>query len=265
MMKISIITTLITFISNLVIAQVYTNQQTLYSIHVGDSFKIYISTPKKYNTANTYHVVYYCDANLKSGKAIREAINAESAASKIQNTIFVGIGHIGNYHVLRRRDYILPSINGKDTLPQSKNYGQTENFYQFLKQELMPLIQSSYKVNNSSIFGHSLGGLFAFYCLFKNENLFENYYALSPALWIDKYSIYKFNRIDKQVNTTNNLYFSTGGLETMNHIKKGTDEMNEFLKSKIYDNLSFVYKVHDGKTHNSQVPLSIDYLLNHLP
>ncbi|MBP6431085.1 MAG: alpha/beta hydrolase [Ferruginibacter sp.] len=251
-------------ISNFVLAQITTTQQILCSSQVNDSFEIYISTPKNYNAANTYNVVYYCDANLKSGKLLRETINQKEVSTKIQNTIFVGVGHIGNYHVLRRRDFILPSINNNDTIPQSKNYGQTENFYQFLKLELKPLIQSSYHVKNSSIFGHSLGGLFTFYCLFKNENLFTNYYALSPALWIDKYNIYEFNKLQKSLNSTSTLYLSAGGLETMNHIKKGADDMNEFLTFKKYNNLNFVYEVHSGKTHNSQVAVSITYLLNHL-
>jgi hypothetical protein len=51
--------------------------------------------------------------------------------------VFAGIGHFDNYHVLRRRDFITPFIkNQNDSLiSDDKNYGQTENFYLFLKKE----------------------------------------------------------------------------------------------------------------------------------
>jgi ferri-bacillibactin esterase len=234
-----------------------------YSEKVKDSFEIYVSVPNKIDINKTYDVIYYCDANLKSGRKLRELITKIKYATKVNNTIFVGVGHIGNFHDLRRRDYILPQIRNGDTAGRSVNYGQIENFYQFLKTELIPKINSVYKTNpdNNSIFGHSLGGLFVFYCLFKNENLFENYYALSPALWIDNYSIYNFNKLTKENMIKRNLYFSTGGFEIMNHIKKGTNRMENFLNAKKYENLNYKYVIHKGQTHNSQVEKSIDYIL----
>jgi uncharacterized protein len=247
-------------------AQVNTQITTIFSKRVNDSFELYVTTSQSFNKEKAYNVVYYCDANLKSGKQLREQINLPQNSKAIENTLFVGVGHIGNFHVLRRRDFILPEIKNGDTIGSSPNYGQTENFYQFLKQELIPTINSTYKTNtdNNSIFGHSLGGLFAFYCLFKNETVFKSYYALSPALWIDHYSIYNFNKLSAKNNTAKNIYFSAGGLEIMNHIKKGTDEMKGFLNEKKYSNINFSYEIHKNRTHNSQVELSIGYMLKSL-
>ncbi|HMD00856.1 MAG TPA: alpha/beta hydrolase-fold protein [Ferruginibacter sp.] len=244
-------------------AQTSTTMTKFYSTNVGDSFEIYISTPLKADRTKVYDVIYYCDANLKSGKKLREMINDPSYADKVGKTIFVGIGHIGNYHVLRRRDFILPEIKNGDTSGLSKNYGQAEHFYQFLKMELIPMINTKYRTNtsNNSILGHSLGGLFAFYCLFKNESLFKNFYALSPALWTDRYVIYDFNKLDRGIKQDVNLYFSTGSLELLNYIKAGADAMDKFLNEKKYERLHFKYEIHDGKSHNSQVEVSLDHIL----
>lgn len=235
----------------------------VYSVEVKDSFEIYINAPKKIDTGKQLSVFYYMDANLKSGKKLREFIAKPEFSGKVDKTIFVGIGHIGNFHVLRRRDFILPGINNGDTAGVSANYGQTENFYQFLKTELIPIIDSTYKTNtsNNSILGHSLGGLFAFYCLFKNDTIFKNYYALSPSLWIDNYSIYKFNRLTAGSLNKKNLYFSCGSLEIFNRIKAGTNEMDLFLQKQNYPGLSYKYEIHGGKTHNSQVEKSLDFIL----
>lgn len=243
-------------------AQYKTIMHKMYSQNVKDSFEIYVSVPEKYSAGKKYDVVYYCDANLKSGKELREQVEPNE---KLGKTIFVGIGHIGNYHVLRRRDFILPFINKNDTVPKSDDYGHVKDFYNFLTKELSASIESSYHCSNKrTILGHSLGGLFAFYCLFQNEEFFTNYIALSPALWIDDYSIYDFNKISTGLSHKTYLYFSAGSQETLNKILAGTNKMDEFLKIKSYSNLSYEYEVHKGKTHNSQVPESLKHILDKL-
>ena len=234
-----------------------------YSRNVGDSFEIYISLPKIFDSNNIYNVVYYCDANLKSGKHLRDLLDEGNYPDRLNNIIFVGIGHIGNYHVLRRRDFILPTINGKDTLGLDAQYGQTQKFYSFLRNELIPVINSRFRTNadSNSIIGHSLGGLFVFYCLFKSDGLFAKYFALSPALWIDNYSIYKFNRIDSGFNRKKYLYFAAGSRETLNRILKGTNNVKQFLDQKHYKNLIYDYDVWSGETHNSEVPLALEKML----
>jgi predicted alpha/beta superfamily hydrolase len=244
-------------------SQYKTAMHTMYSQNVKDSFEIYISQPADYSKDKSYDIVYYCDANLKSGKELRKQI---SSASYIKsNKIFVGIGHIGDYHQLRRRDFILPFISKTDTVPKSSEYGHIKDFYLFLTGELIPSIQTSYKISGkNTIIGHSLGGLFVVYCLFQNEKYFTDYIALSPALWIDGYSVYNFNKISTRLNQKSYLYLSAGSQETINRILPGANAMNNFLKEKSYVNLEVEYKVHSGKTHNSQVPLSLKYILQKL-
>ena len=251
-------------VSKFMFAQTVTDISVIYSKNVKDSFDLFITTPAVMDNNRSYDVIYYCDANLKSGRKMRELIRSAVFAGKAGHTIFVGIGQRGNFHVLRRRDFILPVIKGTDTAGRSAEYGQIENFYQFLKKELIPQINITYKTNsaNNAVVGHSLGGLFAFYCLFKNETVFKHYYALSPALWIDRYSIYHFNKLTGNNKVDKDLYFSAGGMEVMNHIKKGTRQMKDFLDQRKYPELRYIYAVHAGKTHNSQVELSLRYILS---
>jgi len=244
-------------------AQFSTAMKIEFSKNVGDSFEIYTSIPPSFNVKQTYSVVYYCDANLKSGQHLRQLLSTGQYDGHLQNKIFIGIGHIGNFHVLRRRDFILPSINGTDTVGRNKNYGQTEKFYLFLKDELVPTVNLKFKTNadSSSIIGHSLGGLFAFFCLFKGDNLFEKYFALSPALWIDNYSIYNFNKIAGRLPGKKYLYFVSGSKETFNKILAGTNDAKLFLDKMKYPGLNYDYDIIKNKTHNSQVPISLDKIL----
>lgn len=260
-----VVTILFVYSYSLCAAQYTTAMHTVYSQHIKDSFEIYISKPTNYSSEKKYDVIYYCDANLKSGKELRKQITDDEKLSKKGNYLFVGIGHIGDYHVLRRRDFILPFINNGDTVPKSAEYGHVKDFYQFLTTELIPSIESTFLCSKKrTILGHSLGGLFAFYCLFQNDKTFTNYIALSPALWIDNYSIYKFNKLKTSLPQNSYLYLSAGAQETINRILTGANAMDKFLREKKYNKLSYEFQIHPGKTHNTQVPESLKYILQHL-
>jgi uncharacterized protein len=243
-------------------AQFKTSVKRIYSTNVKDSFDIYTSLPVDYSAKKKYDVVFYCDANLKSGIELRRQVKENKQLTERGNYIFIGIGHIGNYHVLRRRDFILPFIFKGDTIPKSSQYGHIKDFYNFLVAELVTSVESSFNCTGKrTVIGHSLGGLFVFYCLLRNEMVFTNYIALSPALWIDKYRIYDFNNLKDALQVKSYLYLSAGSNEKLNQILSGTEKMNEFLQVKKYSNLLFEYKVHPGKTHNSQVRESFKYVL----
>ena len=231
----------------------------IHSEYVKDSFEVYINLPNDFNQDEKYDVFYYLDANLKSGKKLRQFIQDSVLNKKSCKTIYVGIGHIGNYRVRRRRDFVVPKIENNDTVNISENFGQIDKFYMFLKAELIPTISNRYNTNkdDNTIFGHSFGGLFTIYCLFKNDTLFKNFYSLSPSLWINDYSIYDFNHLPNSSFDNRNLFLSAGSKETVNKIKSGANDFEAFIKKKQYPYLKFRYMLYQGETHNSQVIHSI--------
>ena len=245
-----------------------TTRVTLSSIHVKDSFDIHISFPVGYDSANgKLPVIYYMDANLKSGNKLREIVDGFNKTGKPINAILVGVGHFHNYRVLRRRDFITPFIkNGQDSLiSDEKNFGQSENFYLFLKKELIPFIEQNYKASpqNRTYIGHSLSGLFAFYCLLKKDRLFETHISLSPALWINYDNIYEFEKKYRKDSASLHatMHLVVGSQEKLNYILDGGRKMNKFLTDHPYDSLNFTYKEFEGETHNSEVPLALEMLL----
>jgi uncharacterized protein len=240
---------------------------TFHSTFVKDSFDVYVSLPEGYeNSDGSFHTIYYMDANLKSGKAMRQAILTHRQKGAAINAIFVGVGHFSNYRVLRRRDLITPFVAApNDSLvSDEENFGHCEEFYSFLQQELIPAIEQQYRCNRDRSFvGHSLGGLFAFYCLFKKEHLFRNHVALSPALWINYNNIYSFERkyhsYSHSLDAT--LYLCTGTKETFNKILRGGRDMKDSLEKRNYANLTFNYKEFEGESHNSEVPKALEMIL----
>jgi hypothetical protein len=59
-----------------------------------------------------------------------------------------------------------------------------------------------------------------------------------------------------------NLYFSVGGLEVLNNIIAGTNQMNDHLSSHKYEHLKYLYHIHPNTTHHSQIERSFDYILS---
>ena len=112
----------------------------------------------------------------------------------------VGIGYQSddykNILVLRARDLTssAPASANPQTSVQSNNneslYGGAELFYEFITNELIPNLSTTYKIdkNNTAIYGHSVGGLFATEVLLKYPHSFSRFIISSPSLWWNKNS-----------------------------------------------------------------------------
>lgn len=237
----------------------------IYSENVKDSFELYIDLPPNYQMDSTkYSVVFYMDANLKMGKEIRRQIKLEVNKQNLEYVIFVGIGHIGPYRKLRRRDFIPPVMN-LGIIKESKDeyFGHADQFYEFLTLELIPYVNKKYPNNKRySYIGHSFSGLFAFYCLFKDPTLFKNHIALSPSLWTNHNNFYEYERFysTRNYSLPTNLYHACGTGEWTNKVLSTSRDMSRILNERNYSGFKYNYVEHKGKNHNGVVPVSLEFV-----
>lgn len=243
--------------------------QVIWSEMVKDSFEIYIDLPHGFRADGNNSVVFYTDANLRIGREVRREMNMKRNKSKLDNVIFVGIGHIGDYMQLRRRDFIPTRIQDSTVDHyEDKYFGHADDFYAFLTDELIPAINKDYPNNGRyTLIGHSLGGLFAFHCLMKPKPVFINYIALSPSFWINynnfflqEDDFYKSN--DRKFNAT--LYHACGTLEWHNKILRGSRRMKDVMDKRAYPGLNYIYMEHQGKGHNNMVAVSLEYVFREI-
>lgn len=172
------------------------NQQE-YQISVALSFHYHE------HTAKTYPVIYVLDANLFFGMVV-EMVRAMSIrvpfCNELPDAIIVGIGYpvngaLAESHAqvmhLRMRDFLpLRDEDGETFIqemfpvPQRVTSGGGRQFLQFIQRELIPLMESAYRVetNDRTLMGHSWGGLFALYALFQQPQLFQRYVVVSPDM-----------------------------------------------------------------------------------
>ncbi len=125
----------------------------------------------------------------------------------IPRSILVGIGNVD-----RRHDFTFPTSvpEDREMYPTS---GGSEKFITFIQYELIPLINSEFRTNDSRmIIAQSLGALLLTEMLFKKPYLFNQYVIVSPSLWWDNGSLLRLDdqtlNLDLLANTC--VYLAVG-------------------------------------------------------
>ena len=226
-----------------------TKVEYLTSESIADSFRIFISIPNGYkDNDKKYPVLYVLDGDIAYGMAASIARYLE-VGGNIPELIIVGIGY-GSIDKLsgskRSRDYIPIAIGG------------AENFLIFLKDELIPYVDSNYRTipGDRTINGYSIGGLFALYTLFTQPETFNRYIIGSPYLLWDDYSIYNYekNSPEKIGDRKINLFISVGSEESDEKYFNPIDELVTKIQERNYSGVILESKVFDGSTHLTGPP-----------
>jgi len=173
-------------------------QWTIESQITNRTYQIQVSFPREYDTVSVpYQAVYLLDANGQFGmttEIVRNLTYFDADSSR--GLIVVGVGYpVGAfYNALGVRvldltphsdatwDSILVAV-APEVHPVVS--GDAAGFLDFLSRELIPRVESDYRVDGSTrtVIGHSLGGLFALYALLEQPEAFQQYLVISPSLW----------------------------------------------------------------------------------
>jgi tetratricopeptide (TPR) repeat protein len=143
--------------------------------------------------------------------------------------IIVGITNTDRTRDLTPTNASMPQPGGRvQPFPTS---GGADKFLKFIETELIPNIESKYRVQPYRIFaGHSFGGLFAIHTMLSRPDLFNAYIAVSPSLnWDGEYELKRaeeFFKSHKEWKKT--LYLSLGN--EPGDIQTSFNRFNEILK-----------------------------------
>ena len=137
-----------------------TQVKVFHSQIIADDFYLFISFPDDYDQSDKkYPVLYLLDGDVTFGMATSIARYLQFG-NKIPELIIVGIGYgtlkksEGN---MKSRDYTISPKRGRSET------GGAPKFREFLKEELIPYIEVTYRAtpDERTISGYSLGSLFA--------------------------------------------------------------------------------------------------------
>lgn len=238
----------------------------------GEKYKIFIARQK--NVARYDRVVFMVDANaqfpiLLNSYAKIYANGAKQnvkAVPKLSKTVLiVGIGYDSPlaYDIKRRTRDLTPAASGEEYA----NGGGAAEFYDFVKDELFPLVEKKYSTAKSDkiYFGHSFGGLFGIYALLRDDGIFDEFFIASPSLWWGESQLIR-DALDEgklRSNLKAKFIMLVAGSSEM---RKGkTDkagilkvaDLAEILKTK---GLSCEFKLYEGASHGEVIPLALQDL-----
>ena len=254
-----------------------TEKRMLHSKIVEQDFEIYISLPYKYFMSDTtYPVLYSLDANVKFGMMSNVVNNLGTLTRDIPDIIVVGIAYpiegIADWAALRKRDttptskpeydkqwadYLNKATGRDDIVVQS---GGADKFLAFILDELIPFVESNYRVssNDRALHGTSSGGLFTLYALFQQPETFQRYFAGSPSIKWDEPYMYKLENdfAASHKDLPVKLFMCVGGLESESYINN-MEKMAQQLLSRNYPSLELETFVFENETHGTTGPASI--------
>ncbi|MBX7152032.1 prolyl oligopeptidase family serine peptidase [bacterium] len=234
----------------------FVNQNAEYylfnSKEVKDTFNLYVKLPASYTSSNsTYPVFYVLDGDIAYFVACGVTPHL-LLGGHIPEIIIVGIGY-GSLNSgpggknNRMRDYSPTQI------PEDQRTGKAGQFLAFLKKELIPFVDKNYRTDkkNRVIEGHSMGGLFATYVLFRETGLFNKYIISSPTVSWDNKAIFK----DEETYSQNNaelkadVFISFGSDEGENFHPENVKAMITKITGRNYSELKLTTRVFDKGGH----------------
>ncbi|HEY8141371.1 MAG TPA: alpha/beta hydrolase-fold protein [Kofleriaceae bacterium] len=162
---------------------------TIQSKVMGEERTILVRTPPGYEAGSgKYPVLYMTDGDRNIGHT---AATAEFLAQngRAPEMIVVGISNTDRTRDLTPSRASFNEAGREIPFPTS---GGADKFLDFIEKEVIPLVESKYRVQPYRVFaGHSFGGLFAIHAFSTRPELFNAYIAVAPSLQWDKEMVVK--------------------------------------------------------------------------
>lgn len=157
---------------------------SIYSESLGEErqFSVYLPPSHKDSSlSEKYPVLYVLDGewyfNLCAG-----IVEYSKGSFKMPEIIIIGVANVD-----RIRDFTPSKSNQNmfgETINGLSNSGGGDHFISFLREELIPHIDSTYRAMNFRLLaGHSFGGLLANEIFTTDNQLFNAYLLIDPSLW----------------------------------------------------------------------------------
>lgn len=231
------------------------------------SYVINVILPKSYSETDgiKYPVLYVLDGRYSTTSfySINETFTL-GGAKEIKEVIYVSIdanvASEADWLTSRYTDLTPSSSPVSDTaianffkLPVSPS-GGAQAFLATIEKDVIPLIEQKYKTAERGIFGHSLGGLFAAYCLLTKPELFQKYAMNSPSIWWNNVEMVALadSMAKHHPNIKASIFISTGSLEG-DFMNVPVNQLIRHLKDK-FSHLTITTKIFEEETHLSVVP-----------
>jgi predicted alpha/beta superfamily hydrolase len=219
---------------------------SIYSNALKEQRKIMVYLPQSFAISSDakYPVLYLLDGDIYfySLSGIVKQLSSFGATG-CPESIIIAIPNTN-----RNRD-----LTPYDPADNTYNLSGIEVFTDFIKNELIPFVDSKYPtLQHRTLIGHSLGGSFVISTLINHNDLFTNYLAIDPGLKFHNYRFFNqaIKKIEEKDYQGKSLFLTVAntmpeGMDTLTALKDTT-----WITATIRSNLNFATAI-DGFTSNN--------------
>ncbi|WP_323744650.1 alpha/beta hydrolase [Thermaerobacillus caldiproteolyticus] len=250
-----------------------TEQRVMHSRAGNREYRIFVAKPDGEPPPSGFPVIYLLDANAVFGTMV-EAMRVQACRPEktgVFPAVIVGIGYPTEmpFAPARFYDFTLPvSAAELPSRPDGTAWpelGGAEVFLKFIEEELKPEIECEFKIDSErqTLFGHSLGGLFALHVLFTKPTAFRTYIAGSPSIHWNKRLLLEaeqqfVSRLERETLNVE-ILLAVGELEKSHksRINDNAKELAERLSAFADRGVYVEFKEFEGEGHVSVLPALI--------
>lgn len=218
----------------------------------GETYQLLVHFPDQYDPAKTYDVLYVLDGLDGFPMAIScLGILHGECDRNYTEPLLIAISDgtlIGKPGNKRDRDFTPTAFK---TSWGSSGGGGGPAFLRFIEQEVIPLVEKTYRVTKKrSLYGYSYGGLFTSYVLLTKPHLFTQLLIGSPSLFADDGVVLRklepaYAQTKKDLPA--DVWLSVGASDE--YLVDDTKKLAETLKSRNYPFLNLHYALLPGLNH----------------
>jgi predicted alpha/beta superfamily hydrolase len=243
----------------------------------GAAYRIGVGLPRSYGeTDRAYPVLYVLDGDDHFPTMLDVALS-RALVAEVAEVIIVGIGYPEGTEIaagaMRRihefssarwdtDSELFREFEAMMTLTGLRfSYGGADAELAFVVDELQPEIAARYRVDpaDSALFGHSAGGNFVGYALFRRPGAFAKYIAASPSFCFNDWQVLRLEEehAERHDDLPVTLYLAAGADEAQQYaqlpIASGTVLLAEALQRRRYPGLRLTCELLTGKRHHTAV------------
>jgi predicted alpha/beta superfamily hydrolase len=258
-----------------------TEDHVLHSEHVGQDFHLWIGRPVAGFAPSKAPPVplWVLDGDLFFGTAVETTRLMHQLYGELPPILVIGVAYgMDDPRVqgeLRTRDFtptadarwleggLSANPDWQPVLPEGRRMGRADAFLRFLVDEARPYVEDRFEAawDRSTLFGSSMGGLFAAWAALTEPAAFRHVIAVSPSLWWDDAAVLKLEEklAGERDDLSGRLFLGVGGLEEPEHLPflaryrliSNVRTLAERLESRGYPSLDVRAQVLEGEAHTS--------------
>ena len=248
---------------------------SIYDEELSKQFTVHVTLPPDYDKNRTYPVFFLTDGIWRFGNCpeLRKCMENGEAASVILVSLYYSYDVTDPDQEMRYEDLVI----------------NRELLLDFITDNLMPYLCENYSIDcgNSTLYGHSDGGVFAHYALFNSDRYenqpFAHYIIGSPAFWglyhenqymgISNDNVLKdYDYFDRNETLKKSVFLCAGSQEDPDYADRyregddttleGVAKLKERLES---HNADLTYKLYDSHHYQYIPEMLIEYLKEKYP